>query len=130
MTRSFVIAGAILAACAATTGSAQTTPQIERQAQVPQKDGMTYIDVFKVNKKMETITCRDFNLVDVNYRPQAVVFAANYGPKGKMSDPSVTVDGVASVVPVVVDACRATPGNNFVAAVRRAMAQQRAGMKR
>ena len=130
MTRSFVIAGAILAACTATAGSAQTKPQIERQAQVPQKDGMTYIDVFKVNKRMETITCRDFNLVDVNFRPQAVVYAANYGPKGQVSNPSVTVAGVERVVPVVVDACRASPGNNFVAAVRRAIAQQRAGMKR
>ena len=126
MLRSFVIAGALCAACGATIGAAQT---VKEQAHIPQQDGMTDVTVFKVNKRLETVTCRDFNLVDVQYRPQAIVCAANYGPKGK-PHPTVTVAGVETVTPMVVDACRARPGDQFVGAVQKALAQQRAGMKR
>ncbi|MFZ3482498.1 HdeA/HdeB family chaperone [Sphingomonas sp. 3-13AW] len=129
MLRSFVIVGALFAASTAVASPGQQKPQVYEKAQVNQQNGMTDVTVFKVNKRFETVTCRDFNLVDVNYRPQAVVYAANYGPKGK-PHPTVTVDGVADVVPLVVNACRARPGDNFIAAVQRARAQQRAGLKR
>lgn len=129
MSRSFAVVGVILAACAASACSAQSSPAVQEQAQVPEKDGMTDVTVFKVHKRMDTVTCRDFNLVDENFRPQAVVYAANYGPKGK-PHPTMTVDGVESVVPVVVDNCRVRPGDHFVTAVHRAMMQEKAGMKK
>ena len=125
MLRGIVISTLVCGACASAVGAAQT---VKEQAQVPQQDGMTDVTVFKVNKRLETVTCRDFNLVDVQYRPQAIVYAANYGPKGK-PHPTVTVAGVEQVTPMVVDACRARPGDQFVSAVQRALAQQRAGMK-
>ncbi|MEG8040860.1 HdeA/HdeB family chaperone [Sphingomonas sp. LR60] len=112
--------GALLIAVAATACSAQSTPQVVEQAQVPEPDGVDGIALFKSHKKLETVSCRDFNALDESYRPKAVVYAANYGPKGK-PHPTVTVDGVESIIPVVVAQCKAQPGNHFGATVKAAM---------
>ncbi|WP_294197162.1 HdeA/HdeB family chaperone [uncultured Sphingomonas sp.] len=112
--------GALCIAFTATACSAQSTPQVVEQAQVPEPDGAEGIALFKDHKKLETVSCRDFNALDESYRPQAVVYAANYGPKGK-PHPTVTVDGVENVIPVVVAQCKAQPGNHFGATVKTAM---------
>ncbi len=69
---------------------------------------------------LDTVTCRDYNLLDESYKPQAVTYAANYGPKGH-AHPTVTVAGVENVVPVVGATCRDRPGDHFVSAVDRAL---------
>ncbi|MDR6788245.1 hypothetical protein J2Y58_001603 [Sphingomonas sp. BE138] len=112
--------GALLIAVSASACSAQSTPQVVEQAQVPETDGTAGIALFKDHKKLETVSCRDFNALDESYRPQAVVYAANYGPKGK-PHPTVTVDGVENIMPVVVAQCSAQPGNHFGATVKAAL---------
>lgn len=109
---------------AATATSAQTMPRTVERVNVPQPGGMEGIALFKNHKKLETVTCRDFNALDESYRPQAVIYAANYGPKGK-PHPTATVDGVERIVPVVVASCRAQPGNHFASAVKTAMRNNR-----
>ncbi len=80
---------------------------------MPGKNGVRVIEVLKSGKKMETVSCHDFGMLDESFRPQAIVYAANYGPKGK-PHPTYTVDGVEKIVPVVVDQCKARPGDHFV----------------
>lgn len=124
MTRRNVALAALLGLAASTACSAQTAPAVQEQAQVPEAGGSERtIAVLKSGKKLETVTCQDFNGVDASFQPQAVVYAANYGPKGK-AHPTVTLDGVESLVPAVVDACRGQPGNQFVKAVHSALKAQ------
>jgi len=101
--------------------SASMAQRVYEQAHVPGKNGsVRVIEVLKSGKKLETVSCHDFGLLDESFRPQAIVYAANYGPKGK-PHPTYTVDGVENIVPVVVDQCRARPGDHFTTAVARAL---------
>lgn len=111
---------AMTLASASFAALAQQTPQVQETANVPEPGGQEMIALFKDHKKLETICCRDFNALDESYRPDAVVYGANYGPKGK-AHPTVTVDGVVNLVPVVVDTCKAKPGDRFTATVKAAM---------
>lgn len=117
-----IVAGATLAISSA---SIAAPVQVKEKAQVPGKNGsMTNVELLKTGKHLETVSCRDFGLLDESFRPQAVVYAANYGPKGK-AHPTVTLDGVENVVPLVVQQCKAQPGNRFMSAVRMAMKNAR-----
>lgn len=120
MKKTLAVIGASALMVLATGCSAQSTPQVQEQAQVPEPAGVEDVALFKDHKKLETVSCRDFNLLDESVRPKAVVYAANYGPKGK-PHPTVTVDDVVNVVPVVVAQCKAQPGNHFGATVKSAM---------
>lgn len=103
--------------------SAVNAQQVEEQAQVHGKNGsMRFIELMKTGKSLETVTCHDFGLLDETFKPKAVVYAANYGPKGK-PHPTLTVDGVENVMPLVLAECKARPGNHFQAAVHKAVAQ-------
>ncbi|MFN3434216.1 MAG: HdeA/HdeB family chaperone [Sphingomonas sp.] len=117
------MSGAI-AACAllaVSTTAAAAPLQVQERANIPSRSGeVRRVDLLKQGKHLETVTCGDFGLLDESFRPQAVVYAANYGPKGK-PHPTVTVDGVENVVPIVVQQCKAQPGNHFLTAVRAAM---------
>ncbi|MFD1033774.1 HdeA/HdeB family chaperone [Sphingomonas hankookensis] len=66
------------------------------------------------------MTCRDFNLLDESFKPEAIRYAANYGPKGK-PHPTVTVAGVETIRPAVLASCKARPGDHFVASVNNAL---------
>ena len=97
---------------------------VKEQANVPAgPDGQRVIDLLAKGKKFETVTCHDFGQLDESFWPQAIIYAANYGPKGK-AHPTVTVDGVEKIMPVVVDQCRAQPGNHFLAAVQTALKKE------
>lgn len=113
-----------IAACAllAVSTTAMAAPfQVQEKATIPSRSGeVRHVDLLKQGKHLETVTCGDFGLLDESFKPQAVVYAANYGPKGK-AHPVVTVDGVEKVVPIVVQQCKAQPGNHFLTAVRNAM---------
>ncbi|WP_322964413.1 HdeA/HdeB family chaperone [Sphingomonas fuzhouensis] len=115
--------GVVAAFSIAAVSSGAFAQSVYEQAHVPGKNGVRVIEVLKSGKKMETVTCHDFGLLDESFRPQAIVYAANYGPKGK-PHPTYTIDGVEKIVPVVVDQCKARPGDHFVTAVKRAIAKQ------
>lgn len=123
MSKSLMVAaitGVALIAGAASVEAQQRTKDVE-QATVTRPNGtMSKIELLKTGKRMETVNCRDFNMLAESYRPQAVVYAANYGPKGK-AHPTVTVEGVEKVVPMVTASCRARPGDHFTTAVHNAM---------
>jgi hypothetical protein len=115
-----VVAGT-LAVAGSSVASAQPRSRVVETATVARPNGtMSKIELLKTGKSLETVNCRDYNMLQENYRPQAVVYAANYGPKGK-AHPTVTTEGVESIVPVVSANCRARPGDHFTMAVHRAM---------
>ena len=126
MTRMF----GTIAACAllAVSSTAVAAPlQVQEKATIPSRSGeVRHVDLLKQGKHLETVTCGDFGLLDESFRPQAVVYAANYGPKGK-AHPTMTVDGVENIVPIVVQQCKARPGNHFLTAVHNAMQAARKG---
>lgn len=120
-----VIGAAASITVATSAGAAMPQATIKEQANIPSRSGVDRtVAVLKSGKKLETVTCGDFGLLDESFRPQAVVYGANYGPKGK-AHPTVTVDGVERIVPVVVGECRARPGDHFVTAVNRALKASR-----
>lgn len=120
-----LLAAAAACTLAAVPAAGMAATQVTERAQVPGRHGsVSHIELLKTGKHLETVTCRDFGMLDENFRPQAVVYAANYGPKGKMH-PTMTLDGVENVVPVVVQQCHARPGDHFTTAVNRAMAMAR-----
>ncbi|MDE0879792.1 MAG: HdeA/HdeB family chaperone [Sphingomonas bacterium] len=120
---SLVAAGTIAAGTIAgvSIADAQSKPRVVEKASVAGPDGMmSKVELLKAGKRLETISCRDYNALDEIYRPQAVVYAANFGPKGK-AHPTITTDGVENIIPVVTASCRARPGDHFTMAVKRAM---------
>lgn len=78
------------------------------------------VAVIKSGKNLETVTCRDFNMLDESFKPEAIRYAANYGPKGK-PHPTVTVAGLETIRPMVVASCKARPGDHFTASVNAAL---------
>lgn len=121
--------GIVAAASVAAMSSGAYAQSVYEQAHVPAKHGMRVIEVLKSGKRMETVSCHDFGLLDESFRPQAVVYAANYGPKGR-PHPTYTVDGIEKIVPIVVDQCKARPGDHFTTAVARAMKQMPVAAKK
>ncbi|PXA97787.1 hypothetical protein DMC47_12035 [Nostoc sp. 3335mG] len=98
-------------------------PWVTEAAQIPGRAGTEHtVAVIKSGKNLETVSCHDFNLLDETFKPEAIRYAANYGPKGK-PHPTVTVAGVETIRPVVLANCKAQPGNKFTAAVNAALKQ-------
>ena len=96
-------------------------PWVTEQAQIPGRAGTERtVAVIKSGKNLETGTCRDFNLLDETFKPEAIRTAANYGPKGK-AHPTVTIAGVETIRPMVVASCKARPGDHFTASVNAAL---------
>lgn len=119
----FAIVGAAALATGGVAAAAQQQhkPWVTEQAQVPGRGGTERtVQVIKSGRNLETVTCRDFNLLDETFKPEAIRYAANYGPKGK-PHPSVTVAGIERIRPVVFAECKAKPGNSFAQAVKSAL---------
>lgn len=112
------VAGII--ALAAGAADAQNTRTVEKVTVTRPNGTMSKIELLKTGKRLETLNCRDYNALDVTYRPQALVYAANYGPHGR-AHPTVTTEGVERFIPVVDASCRSRPGDHFTTAVHRAM---------
>ena len=116
-----LIAASTIAVTGATLADAQTKTRTVESSTVTRPSGnMSKVELLKTGKRLETVSCRDYNGLEETYRPQAIVYAANYGPKGK-PHPTVTTEGVERFIPVVTARCRARPGDHFTAAVNRAM---------
>lgn len=121
--RKMLIAGLVVGfgfAAVAGVADAQQTRTVEKTTVVRPSGTMSKVELLKTGKHLETISCRDYNMLEEAYRPKAVVYAANYGPRGH-AHPTVTTEGVDRFVPVVTASCRARPGDHFTAAVHRAM---------
>lgn len=117
-------AAALLSVASVAAMAPAAAQWVKEQANVPAgPDGQRVIDLLAKGKRFETVTCHDFGQLDESFRPQAIVYAANYGPKGK-PHPTVTIDGIEKIVPVVVDQCKAQPGNHFLAAVQTALKKE------
>lgn len=96
-------------------------PWVTETAQVPGRAGTERtVEVIKSGKQLETVTCRDFNMLDESFKPEAIRYAAHYEPKGK-AHPTVTVTGIESIRPVVMASCQARPGDHFVQSVHAAL---------
>ncbi|CAI3941343.1 unnamed protein product [Commensalibacter communis] len=69
-------------------------------------------------KPVGQLTCKDFLMLDESFRPTAVAFAEGVTKKDKIVDPTLDVQGIAQVVPVLVQECEKTPQDNFVSKVK------------
>lgn len=63
-------------------------------------------------------TCQDFLTLDESFQPTAVAFAEGVTKKDKVVDPTLDVQGIAQVVPVLVQECSKSPKSNFVNKVK------------
>ena len=119
----FAIVGTlgVLSGGAALATQPARKPWVTEAAQVPGRAGTERtVAVIRSGKNLETVTCRDFNLLDESFKPEAIRYAANYGPKDK-PHPTVTVAGIESIRPMVLASCKARPGDHFTAAVGAAL---------
>lgn len=69
-------------------------------------------------KPVGQLTCQDFLMLDESFKPTAVAFAEGVTKKDKIVDPTLDVQGIAEVVPVLVQECTKTPKDNFVNKVK------------
>lgn len=116
-----VLAGLSILTATAPVEARQANTRTVEQATVDRPNGtMSKIELLKNGTRLETVNCRDYNMLEETYRPQAIVYAANYGPKGR-AHPTVTTEGVERFIPVVTASCRERPGDHFTSAVHRAM---------
>lgn len=114
------ITSAGLAPMAVAQTSSAPASTITKERISDQNGVLKTTEVLKSGKRLETVTCRDFNMLDESFKPEAVNYAANYGPKGR-AHPTETVSGVERFTPVVVSSCRARPGDKLVSQVHAAM---------
>ncbi|CAI3941314.1 acid-activated periplasmic chaperone HdeA [Commensalibacter papalotli (ex Botero et al. 2024)] len=92
-----------LAACILSIGTVTAANAIEKKQEV---------------KPVGQLTCQDFLMLDDSFRPTAVAFAEGVTKKDKIVDPTLDVQGIAKVVPVLVQECKNTPKDNFVHKVK------------
>ena len=64
-------------------------------------------------KPLAKMSCEDFLGLDATFQPKAVYWAVAYGKNGKPEAEAMDVDGVETVVPVVIDECKKAPKESF-----------------
>ena len=64
-------------------------------------------------KPIAKMTCEDFVGLEESFQPKAVYWAVAYGKGGQPEAEAVDVEGVESVVPVVVEECKKAPKESF-----------------
>ncbi len=69
-------------------------------------------------KTAEKITCREFLALDDQFKPTAVSFVLGYDKAKRPEARDVDVAGVDSIVPVIVDTCRARPTETLLQRIR------------
>lgn len=110
-----------VALCATAMSANAQTHTVEKTTVHNPGHGATQIDLFKTGKKLDTVTCHEYKGLVESEKPEAIVYAANYGPKGK-AHPTITLDGVAKFRPAIEVKCAARPGDSFTATVDRVVA--------
>jgi hypothetical protein len=113
----------ILLAVAAFAAAAPVMAQVQSVTTSQRNGVVRTTEILKSGKHLEKVTCRDFNDLDESFKPQAVTYASNYGPMGK-AHPTMTVAGVETIVPVVIQTCTEKPDDRLVPAVNSAMAHK------
>lgn len=112
----------LLAAATSASLASAAFAQTPEGAVTTDRNGVMHTTtLFKTGKHLETVTCAQFNALDESFKPQAITYAANYGPRGK-AHPTETVSGVERFTPEVVSACKARPGDHLLGHVRSSMA--------
>ncbi|EKT60910.1 acid-activated periplasmic chaperone HdeA [Providencia sneebia] len=76
-------------------------------------------DAKKDAKPMSTWTCEDFLAIDDNFYPTAVGFGELLTKKDKVEDAVLDVDGIQTLTPVVIEACKKDTKANFVEQVKK-----------
>ena len=64
-------------------------------------------------KPLSKMTCEDFVGLDESFQPKAVYWAVGYGKGGKPDADEAAVEGVETVVPIVIQECRKAPKESF-----------------
>ena len=64
-------------------------------------------------KPLAKMTCEDFVGLDETFQPKAIYWAVAYGKHGQPEAEAVDVEGVETVVPFVVEACKKAPKESF-----------------
>ena len=65
------------------------------------------------HKPLAKLTCEDFVGLDESFQPKAIYWAAAYGKHGASEGDVLDVEGIETVVPVIVDECQKTPKESF-----------------
>ncbi len=65
-------------------------------------------------------TCEEFLAIDDNFYPTAVGFGELLTKKDKVEDAVLDVDGIQTLTPIVVEACKKDTKANFVEQVKKA----------
>ncbi|HYQ91385.1 MAG TPA: acid-activated periplasmic chaperone HdeA [Candidatus Competibacteraceae bacterium] len=65
------------------------------------------------HKPLAKMTCEDFIGLDESFQPKAVYWAAAYAKGGKPEAAVLDVDGIESVIPVIIEECQKTPKASF-----------------
>lgn len=65
------------------------------------------------HKPLAKLTCEDFVGLDERFQPKAIYWAAAYGKNGEPEGDILDVEGIETVVPVIVAECRKAPKESF-----------------
>lgn len=93
----------LLTACLFSIGTITTAHATEKKQEI---------------KPVGQLTCQDFLMLDESFRPTAVAFAEGVTKKDKIVDPMLDVQGIAQVVPVLVQECTKNPQDSFIHKVK------------
>lgn len=66
-------------------------------------------------KKVNEITCEDFNGLDKSFKPSVITWITGYhlGDEKDSDETVIDVDGIEKVTPFIVEACKAEPKASF-----------------
>ena len=67
----------------------------------------------RARKPVRQMTCGDFLLLDDALKPEIVYWAATRDPRGSLVNAVIDVDATDSIVPALVETCRAAPQASF-----------------
>ncbi|ELX8380518.1 acid-activated periplasmic chaperone HdeA [Providencia vermicola] len=71
-------------------------------------------------KPLNEWTCEEFLAIDDNFYPTAVGFGELLTKKDKVEDAVLDVDGIQTLTPLVIEACKKETKANFVEQVKNA----------
>ncbi|QNQ64155.1 acid-activated periplasmic chaperone HdeA [Brucella sp. 6810] len=64
-------------------------------------------------KKVSELTCEDFNGLEESFKPTVVGWVVGFNKKGEEDDAVIDVDGIETVTPAIIEACKQAPKASF-----------------
>ncbi|EFM55784.1 acid-resistance protein [Brucella sp. 10RB9215] len=64
-------------------------------------------------KKVSELTCEDFNALEESFKPTVVGWVVGFNKKGEEDDAVIDVDGIETVTPAIIEACKQEPKASF-----------------